>query len=487
MTTPLRAVLYLRLSALVEDSTSIDRQEHTLRERAQLEGWEVVRVLADEGISGRKHRENADEALRMIRDGEADILAVWALDRFTRQGIGAVGRLVDALDAAPGARFVTLKDGLDSSSSTWRLIASVLSEIARTEAENASARIKSAIAYRKTVTNRFTGGGTIPFGYASVPAPEGVGRVLIANPTEAEIVREVADWILDRGLSLTAVVRELNAREIPTSKSPYRRALYRGTPDAALSRGSWSVSTIRALWTSETLLGRVSLGTSVVRDDDGVPLQVWEPILDLDTMERLRARLTSDEKKPARRRTARLLSGLAFCAYCDRKMYVTSSGGTPLYACPASWNGGECKSPKVNALNLEGYVADYFLRSRGNDPEYAIETTVENPGVASELAEVEAALREASADLLADDADEAAVLRRVGALKVRRTELRSVSSKIVEQLAPTGRTLAEAWHADEDDEARRSVLLAGLDHVTIASGRRVKGIDPERVGFVWAS
>jgi site-specific DNA recombinase len=480
-----RAVAYLRLSDSVDDSTSIVRQRRDLAALAEREGWEIVRELADDGISGRKARANATEALRMLRDGEAEVLVVWKLDRFTRQGIPAVGALIDTLDATPSALFVALVDGLRSDQSSWRIIAAVLSEVARTEADTTSTRARSAIAYRKTVTYRFTGGGTIPFGYASAPAPEGPGRVLVLDPREAEVVRDVADRILD-GESLSRVAADLTARGIPTSKSAYRRARYRGVPDEGLDRGRWTVGTIRALWSSHSLVGRVSLGDDVVRDEDGLPVTVWPPILDLATLERLRVRigLRTSGQAP-RRRAARLLSGVAFCAYCDRRLYVTTSGGRPIYACASSRNGVDCVSPKVDALHLEEYVSGLFLSARGNDPEVDLVETVAD-STSAQLVEVEAALREATGALLADDADAPALLRRIDALKVARAALRSAAPVVSSELVPTGRTLADAWAA-ADDEARRGVLLAALDHLTVSRGTAGRRVDASRVSFFWHS
>lgn len=486
MSNPERVVLYLRLSSVGEDSTSIARQEADLRALAEREGWPVARVLTDDGISGRKSRANAEEALRMLRDGEAEVLAVWALDRFTRQGIGAVGRLVETLDAAPAARFVTLRDGLDSSSPTWRLIASVLSEVARTEAENTAARQRSAIAYRKTVTGRFTGGGTIPYGYASAPAPDGVGRVLVVDRSEAAVVREVADRILD-GETLTAIARDLNDRGVPTSKSAYRRARYRGTVDETLDRGRWRVSTMVSLWTSHTLAGRTSLGSDVVRDGDGLPVTVWEPVLDAATLERLRARLKPSAPAPRRRRAARLLSGVAFCAYCDRRLYVTTSGGRAVYACPASWNGEDCPSPKIDALHLEALVEERFLSAFGSSPEVEVREIVTAPETTAALADVEAALREALGALAADDADTGAIMARVALLKDRRAALRATPTSVETIVVATGRTLADAWHASTSPDDRRTRLVQTLDHVAIQSGRPVHPIEPSRVLFRWHS
>ncbi len=479
-----RAVLYLRLSSIVDDSTAIVRQEEDLRALAAREGWSVELVLTDDGISGRKARANAAEALRMLREGEADVLAVWKLDRWTRQGLGAIGDLSETLEAVPGALFVALQDGLRSDQASWRMIAAVLSEIARSEAENTATRARSAMTYRKTVADRFTGsGGTIPFGYESTPAPDGVGRVLVPNPAEAAIVREVATRILG-GDSLYSIAQDLNARAVPTSKSDYRKARYRGAPDESADRGRWTGTAIRALWSSHTLQGRVMNRGELVRDERGLPRSVWTPLVDLATAEQLRDAIGYRKTKAPRTRAARLLSGVAFCAYCEGRMYVTSSNGHAIYTCPASWNGVECDGPKINAENLERYVVDTWLATWSTFPEYELRVRVGDPEALAELAEVEAALRETSAQLLDDSADTVALVAQLGALKARRVELRDQPTTRVETWEPTGRTRGEAWHAADTTDERRKVLLGGLDHLTVSRGvQGRRGVDPSRVTF----
>ncbi|UYL87654.1 serine integrase [Arthrobacter phage VResidence] len=488
-----RAVLYLRLSAVVDDSTSIDRQERDLRAHAERQGWTVERVLVDEGISGRKARAKAAEAVRLIADEEADVLAVWKLDRFTRQGWDGLGELSRALDRRKHdgrpALFVALQDGLTSDQSAFRLIAGVLSEVARSEADNAAARIKNSISYRKTTTNKYAGGAAVPFGYRSIPAPDGVGRVLIHDPEEAAIVREVAARILEGVEPLSRIGADLQARGVPTSKSPARRALRSGEPADGLDRGIWRTSTLRSLFTSDLLLGRVKHHGDLIRDADGLPASVWPPLLDLATLEALRARLKGSEDRPkVKGRAARLLSGLAYCAVCDSRMYVTTSSGKPIYACASSWNSGSCPSPKINALGLEDHVSARFLAFAGDWPEVETITEADSSTTEATLREVEAALREATAAMLEDDADLPAIAARIGALKARRAELRALPAVTSSRTVPTGRTLAEAWAESGTDDVKRSLLLEALDSVTIAPATsRRSPIDPERVTFLWNS
>jgi DNA invertase Pin-like site-specific DNA recombinase len=488
----LRAVLYLRLSVSDDASTSIMRQEDDLRELAEREGWNVVRILIDDGLSGRKARANAAEALRLLREQEAEVLAVWKLDRWTRQGLGAIGDLVAALDAAPGALFVAMKDSLRSDQASWRLIAAVLSEVARTEADNTAMRVSASFAAGKA-SGRFTG-GTIPFGYRPVKNTDAPGRMLVPVPEEVVELRRAADRLL-RGEKVYPVVRDLNARRVPTARSAYRRRLLlSGERVESLERGTWTSTILQSILTSDNLVGRVTHRGKAILGEDGLPVQFWEPLLDHATLVRLRARIRNPKDltqptRPQRRRQARLLSGVAYCAHCDSKMYVNTSGAKPVYACPM-FGKGCAHGPRMTAELAERFVAERFLAIVGAQPEVELLEQVDDPATHDALAQVEEALRQSGAELLSDDGDPTDILAHIGALKARRATLRATPATVTIAAVPTGRTLAEAWEAEESLDRRRELLLTAADHVTIAKladGAARKGLHPERVEVRWVS
>jgi site-specific DNA recombinase len=502
----MRAVLYLRLSSSDDASTSIVRQERDLRELADREGWEVLRVLVDDGISGRKTRANATEALRMLRDSEAEVLAVWKLDRWSRQGLAAVGDLVGTLDEVPGSIFVALRDGLRSDQPAWRITASVISEVARMEAENTAARVKSSVSHLRD-TGRFAG-GTVPFGFRTAPRAAG-GRTLVPDPYEASIVRDVAEKILS-GESQASIVDSLTAAGVPTTRSAYRVATLAGREPvdeetgSDLDRGSWSYAGLAAVWTGDSLLGRISKSKpsavpvrsalrrwETVRGEDGQPLQAFEPILDVATVERLRAHLRdpknpTSRRGPRRERRARLLSGVIYCAECDHRLWVSMRGGQLAYAC--SKRAGRCPGPGMKIENADRAVSEAFLAMIGDNPEFEEVEEITSPDTVSALADVEAGIRQATAALALDGADETALLRELRGLKERRTELQTLPSALTVKLVPTGRTIAEAWEASNDDQKRR-LLEHALDHVALASTatKGHTGYHPERLTYHWRS
>jgi site-specific DNA recombinase len=495
-----RVVLYLRLSVAQDDvlSDSIRRQESDLRALAEREGWEVVRSLTDDGRSGRMARANATEAVRMLRDREADVLAVWKLDRFTRQGLSAIGELITVLDAVPGSLFVAMTDGLRSDQPAWRLTAAVLSEVARSEADSTAVRVRAANRDNRAV-GRFVG-GTVPFGYRPAPREAG-GRTLVPHPPEVAVIRDFAARIL-QGESQAALVEDLTRRGIATTRSEYRVAEIKGIDPTGLPRGSWSYSGLNSVWTGESLLGRLSRSRKttdnegkvsktweLIRDAQGMPLTAYEPLLDAATVELLRAHLR-DPKNPASRRTAprtrsaRLLSGVIYCGACGRRLWVSGASERVVYTCMR--RPGLCVGPNIKAENAERAVTETFLGLVGALPETREVEVVTAPDTIAALADVEAAIRETTGELIADGADGQEILRRLTVLKALRLEHQSVPSSITVVTEKTGRTIAEAWAASTVEE-RRSQLLRRLDHVTLAptETKGHTGYHPERITIEW--
>ena len=502
-----RALLYIRLSVSDDASTSVARQEEDLRQHAEREGWDVVSVFADDGVSGQKTRANATRALEMLRAGDVDVLAVWKFDRWSRQGLGAVAELIQALDARPEAQFVALRDGLHSGQPAWRIIASVLAEVARMEAENTSLRVSSSIAGLKR-GGRFAG-GVVPFGYRSAPAAEGAGRVLELDPVEVPIVQEVAAALVG-GASINSQTTRLNALGIPTTRSKARRARQLGEPLEGLSTGQWTTTTVQSVWTSDTLLGRVVTGQRPVLgpdgqpahwpsgaprtlptfavDDDGRPLQFWPEALDAATLGQIRAvtrspRPHSSALQPAQhRRAARLLSGVLFCAHCDSRMYVNNTGAKAVYACPRRAD-PTCPAPRMTAAIVEAHVEDTVLRLVGSTLERR--KVVARPSAeAAEVAEIAQALELAYRELdTGATAERFAKIERLQALRAT-AGLRAEPPEVT--WVETGRTVRQAWEDDADDDARRALILSLYDHVAISKlppGTPRKGKHLGRVTF----
>lgn len=482
-----RVVLYLRLSRSTDASTALDRQNADLREYVTRKGWEVVRVLEDDGKSGRKRRTNADECLRMLRDREADTLAVAAVDRWTREGLEAVGELCGVLRQS-GAQFFALRENLTSTDDTFELTLGIHASIAKREGELIASRVASSRKHLDQL-GRFKG-GIVPFGYRPVRREAGV--FLEHDPEEVQWVEHIVTSALS-GLSLTAITATLRAAKVPTTKSKARGARQRGESTDGLDRGTWHLQIVRKLIASPTIVGWTTTGGKgglhererpVVRDATGAPKVVAPGIIDAETHARVLAAFP--QGRPQRTRAARILSGIAYCQ-CGAKGYVMHEGGTIIYRCAARSMDVDatCTGPRINAESLERYVVERYLSRNGSLPEFKTVEHVENGATAAELADIEAALGDASAAMLEDGADLSALAARIGALKERRETLRKVPVSITTTRTPTGRTLADAW-ADASTVAAQNELLADALHYVEFHSYTVPNTPERRTRLEWA-
>lgn len=121
-----RVAIYARVSTIDQHC---DNQLLELRRYVEARGWRVFKEFVDEGISGSKDRRPAlDELLKAGRRRRFDILLCWRLDRLGRN-LRHLILLLDELQAL-GIGFVTLGEGLDTSTPAGRLQLHILSAIA---------------------------------------------------------------------------------------------------------------------------------------------------------------------------------------------------------------------------------------------------------------------------------------------------------------------------------------------------------------------
>lgn len=481
-----RAVLYCRVSRSTEESVSIDRQLAELRQLADAEGWQVVGVFTDDGISGRVEREKAEAALDAVARGHAEVLAVWEMSRFSRMGLAVVARLVAVLRERPGTLFVAKKEGLRSDQPAFGIMAAVIAEVAAMEAESTRDRILSMRAHVLSQTapedQRWLG-GKVPTGYKPVPRDDGKGKRLVLDEDAAAHLREAARRML-AGHTLTEVTKYL------TDNLP-----------APQSGGAWRITTVRKLMQSPTLLGRttrkVEVGKRsdgspiieyhVVTDAQGMPIQRWDPVLDAGTFAALQD-LFKKRGPNQPRKAASWLSGFLYCSLCGSVMYANSrkDRGVDSFRCAnKAIPGQQCKGVSISRKLVEDHVEGVILGMIGSLKEYRVTERVEGPD-AGALDDVALAIEDVQRALAADGADYAKLLPRLDQLKAERRRLVEAPAKTVRSREATGRTLAEAW-ADGSIAERQHIIGDMLDSVTVKKAEKAgrAGNVAERLEFIW--
>ena len=119
-------------------------QLQELRTYVERRGWTAIEFV-DRGVSGAKDRRPAlDQLITAARRRRIDTLVVWRLDRLGRN-LRHLILLLDELQAL-GVAFVTLGEGIDTSTPAGRLQLHILSAIAEFERSRIQERVVAGLA-----------------------------------------------------------------------------------------------------------------------------------------------------------------------------------------------------------------------------------------------------------------------------------------------------------------------------------------------------
>jgi len=137
-----RVAIYARVSTT--NGQSPEMQLLNLREYASRRGWEVFAEYVDSGISGAK--ESRPELNRLMADAHRrhfDLVLCWKVDRFGRSLKHLVNALAD-LDSY-GIAFVSLRDNLDLSTPSGRLMFQIIGAMAEFERSLIQERVRAGL------------------------------------------------------------------------------------------------------------------------------------------------------------------------------------------------------------------------------------------------------------------------------------------------------------------------------------------------------
>ncbi len=141
----MRVALYGRVST-AEQNAAMQIEE--LRAYCIRRQWEIVEEFIDSGVSGSK--ESRPALNRLLADAKRrrfDTVLVYRYDRFAR----SLRQLVNALAEfdALGIHFVSLHEGVDTSTPNGRLVFGIFASIAEFERELIRGRVRSGLAAAK--------------------------------------------------------------------------------------------------------------------------------------------------------------------------------------------------------------------------------------------------------------------------------------------------------------------------------------------------
>ena len=233
---------YCRVSTDKEDQLhSLETQKQFFEEYAQKHGHTLVRLYADEGISGTKIR-NRTEFQRLMRESEQglfEMVVVKDISRFSRNTVDLLNstRQLKALNIE--TMFLTSNMSVLGNS---EFVLTIFGALAQEESANTSKRIKFS-------KERNAEKGRVPclvYGYDKIP---GDYFNMTINEQEAEVIRRIYDLYTNQGYGGGKIAQMLNDEGLRTK------------------RGSkWTQAGISGILKNELYTGKVINGKQEIAD-----------------------------------------------------------------------------------------------------------------------------------------------------------------------------------------------------------------------------
>jgi len=326
-----RAAVYARISSDRDGQRlGVARQVEDGRRICAERGWEPVEYVdndltaADPSVTRPAYRLLLDA----VRDRGVVAVVAWDLDRLTRQP-AELEEFVRLADEAGLRHLVTVTDQVDPTTGDGLLVARIKAAVAAEEVAKTRKRLVRAKA--DTAARGEWNGGPLPYG-------RGPGMTI--NEDEAAVLREAAARVL-AGESFRGVALDLSDRGLgPRGKR------WAGGGNLAQRLTRPQVAGLRAHH------GELAPAT-------------WEPILDLETWERLRALRADPARRTRQGAPARMLltGGIGRCGKCGAPLRARPGPNRRRrYGCPPEGNHGYgCGGVAREADTIDAYVTAAVL------------------------------------------------------------------------------------------------------------------------------
>jgi DNA invertase Pin-like site-specific DNA recombinase len=146
MKTEERVAIYARVSTNSAQDPAMQIRE--LREYCKNRGWKIAGEFVDSGISGAT--DSRPQLNRLMADANRcrfDLVAVWDFSRFAR----STSHLLRALESfsALGIGFVSLREQIDTSTPTGKMVFTILGSVAELERSLIGERVKAGLRKRE--------------------------------------------------------------------------------------------------------------------------------------------------------------------------------------------------------------------------------------------------------------------------------------------------------------------------------------------------
>lgn len=233
---------YCRVSTDKEDQlNSLEAQKAFFAEYTTRTGDNLVRLYADEGISGTKIK-NRKEFLRMMSDAEHglfDMVVVKDISRFARNTVDLLQNVRKLKSLGIETQFLTANM---TSMGNSEFVLTIFGALAQEESANTSKRVK----FGKKMNAEKGRVPNIVYGYDKTA---GDYFNMEINQEEAAVIQQIYQWYTTEGYGAAKISNKLNERGLRTKRNC-----------------QWSQNAVCRILTNELYTGRIINGKQEVAD-----------------------------------------------------------------------------------------------------------------------------------------------------------------------------------------------------------------------------
>ena len=349
---------YIRVSTERQvEGYSIEGQITQIEQYCQFNGYELVDIYADRGISGKSM--NRPELQRMLNDaknGKLDCVMVYKTNRLARNTSDLL-TIVEELHRQ-NVEFFSLSERMEVKNSTGKLMLQILASFSKFERNTILENIYTG--QRQRALEGYYQ-GNLPLGYNNIPDNK---KELMINQHEANIVKYIFESYA-KGHGYRKIANALNHKGYVTKK---------GNP--------FSISAVTYILSNPFYIGKIQFAKykdwndkrrKGLNDKPVIAEGKHTPIISQSLWDKVQARKRQVSEKPqVHGKGTNILTGIISCPQCSAPMAASNTTNTlkdgtkkriRYYSCSNFRNKGSkvCSANSVRADVIEKYVMDQIL------------------------------------------------------------------------------------------------------------------------------
>jgi len=380
------AVGYLRKSTKGEGADGKERQEKSIAQQKKeitVMGkgrFKIVAWYTDDGISGWKREAKRPDFQRMLQEAKdlgAQAVLCDHLDRFSRATVDEVQLDAHELRRA-GVRWIVTASHGEYDLGKRHDIGEILKFVVAVWSANEYSRQlgrRVILARRNAALEGKRTGGEAPYGLALAGADgkpivkgssEKCCTLIWGDPKERKTVRWIFDQFVNHKRAMNWIAGELNRKGVPGPRGgKWYRATIKEMLDRRAYRGDFSFNEQRSgqFYQIDDNREVVEANGTTQRKakDKGVIVTEgrYKPLIDPATFDKAQKRLEVVGKNRRRRkRQGYPLTGILFCARCNKPLYGCKPNSHAVYRCSSNGNEGSdaCGYYQVREADILPFV-----------------------------------------------------------------------------------------------------------------------------------